>query len=226
FRTRTFQDGWIEVQDEGSQLVGLAVEAKRHECVVDFCAGAGGKTLHLGALMHNTGMLYAFDTAAFRLDRARERARRAGLSNVRQQVLTSEQDVRLQRLHGKADRVLVDAPCSGSGTWRRNPDMKWRMDAATIQRLAQDQQRILRAAAALVKPGGRLVYATCSLLPQENEQTVADFLAHTPGFRIEPVSGLLARRDIILDSPDGFLRLRPDRHGTDGFFVAALTRSS
>ena len=226
FRTKTFQDGWVEVQDEGSQIVSLVVEPRRHECVVDFCAGAGGKTLHLGALMNNSGMLYAFDTAAFRLDRARERARRAGLSNLRQQVLTSERDIRLQRLEGKADRVLVDAPCSGSGTWRRNPDMKWRMDLAAVQRLAQDQQQILAAAARLVKTGGRLVYATCSLLAEENEHIIGNFLAEHGEFSVESVCGILGRRSVVIETTDSFLRLRPDIHGTDGFFVAALTRNT
>lgn len=225
FHSAPFRQGWIEVQDEASQLVALCLEPRRHECVVDFCAGAGGKTLHLGALMHNTGMLYAFDTVAQRLERAKVRIRRADLHNVRFQAITGERDQRVLRLHGKADRVLVDAPCSGSGTWRRNPDIKWRMTPETVTRLADTQLRIIGAAAPLLKPGGRMVYATCSLLPEENEQVVERFLAAQPHFEVEPVQEVLDRRHVPLAAEGPFLRLFPHRHKTDGFFVALLKKT-
>lgn len=225
FQSAPFKQGWIEVQDEASQLVALCLDPRRHECVVDFCAGAGGKTLHLGALMHNTGMLYAFDTIEQRLERAKTRVRRADLHNVRFQVITSERDQRVLRLQGKADRVLVDAPCSGSGTWRRNPDIKWRMTPETVARLAETQYRIISAAAPLLKPGGQMAYATCSLLPEENEQVVERFLAAQPHFQVEPVQEILDRRHIPLAADSPFLRLFPHRHQTDGFFVALLRRA-
>jgi 16S rRNA (cytosine967-C5)-methyltransferase len=224
FGTKSFKEGLFEVQDEGSQLLSLLLEPKRREMVVDFCAGAGGKTLHLGALMANSGTLYAFDVAAHRLERLTPRLARAGLSNVRTVAIRHENDDRVQRLHGKIDRVLVDAPCSGTGTLRRNPDIKWRpLDLAT---LTATQRKILAAAAALLKSGGRLVYATCSLLPEENEAIVADFLAGHPGFQEVPAGEILARRHVTL--PEGattpHLHLFPHRHGTDGFFAAVLER--
>jgi 16S rRNA (cytosine967-C5)-methyltransferase len=222
FRTRAFRDGLFEVQDEGSQLLALLLEPRRQEMVVDFCAGAGGKTLHLGALMANTGTLYAFDTSARRLERLKPRLARAGLDTVRMVVIAHERDERVRRLAGKIDRVLVDAPCSGTGTLRRNPDIKWRpMDLVA---LADAQARILAAAATLVKPGGRLVYATCSLLREENEAIVEGFLAATPGFAVMPAGEALARRHLTLAADGDFLRLLPHRHNTDGFFAAILAR--
>ena len=222
FRTRCFKEGLIEVQDEGSQLLSLLVEPKRHEMVVDFCAGAGGKTLHLAALMANSGSLYAFDISATRLERLKPRLARAGLDNVRSVAIQNERDVRVQRLAGKIDRVLVDAPCSGTGTLRRNPDIKWR--AIDVEKLAATQRAILASASTLLKPGGRLVYATCSLLREENEDVVAGFLATHPGFAMVPAAEVLARRHVAL-MPDGeYLRLLPHRHRTDGFFAAVLER--
>lgn len=226
FKSEIFRDGWIEIQDEASQLIALCLDPRRHETVVDFCAGAGGKTLHLGALMHNTGVLYAFDTADRRLERARERLRRAGLHNARLQVIESERDIRLSRLRGKADRVLVDAPCSGSGTWRRNPDLKWRLAPTAVDRLIQTQANILDAAAALVKTGGSMLYATCSLLPDENESVVRSFLERRPAFRLSPIQEVLDRRGIPLKADGPFLRLLPHRHHTDGFFASLMTRAS
>lgn len=230
FRTRCFEEGLIEVQDEGSQLLSLLVEPKRQEMVVDFCAGAGGKTLHLGALMANSGSVYAFDISAKRLERLKPRLARAGLDNVRRVAIQNERDPRVQRLAGKIDRVLVDAPCSGTGTLRRNPDIKWRR--IDLENLAQTQTTVLAAASRLVKPGGRLVYATCSLLREENEDVVSDFLATHTDFEIMPAHEILARRQISLpgasgarDHLDGLaLRLLPHRHGTDGFFAVALER--
>lgn len=222
FATEAFKAGLFEVQDEGSQLIALMLEPKRRERVVDFCAGGGGKTLQIGALMANTGTIYAFDVAAKRLDRLRPRLARAGVDNVRAQVLESERDARLLRLRGKMDRVLVDAPCSGTGTLRRNPDIKWRrFDLAA---LGHAQRRILGAAAQLVRPGGRLVYATCSLLQEENEAVTADFLAAHADFRPAAANDILARRHVPLTMKDEALRLDPLHHRTDGFYALALDR--
>jgi 16S rRNA (cytosine967-C5)-methyltransferase len=225
FRTEAFQQGLFEVQDEGSQLLSLLLEPRRGEMVVDFCAGAGGKTLHLGALMANTGTLYAFDVSPKRLDRLTPRLRRAGLSNVRPVAIAHERDARVQRLYGKIDRVLVDAPCSGTGTLRRNPDIKWRSIA--LPALVETQQRILAAAAALVKPGGRLVYATCSLLREESDAVVDAFRAAHSEFAVAPAGEILARRHVALEqAADGSLRLLPHKHGTDGFYAAVLQRAT
>jgi 16S rRNA (cytosine967-C5)-methyltransferase len=217
-------DGRLEVQDEGSQLVGYVMAPKRSDMVVDFCAGAGGKTLLLGALMRSQGRLYAFDVAQKRLSNLTPRLKRSGLSNVHPQVLTSERDTKVKRLAGKIDRVLVDAPCTGFGTLRRNPDLKWRQAESSVAELAAKQASILAAAATLVKPGGRLVYATCSVLPDENEAIVARFLAGHPGFAPGNAAADLARANIALDTGPT-LQLFPHRHGCDGFFAAVLERS-
>jgi 16S rRNA (cytosine967-C5)-methyltransferase len=218
-------DGRLEVQDEGSQLVGYVVAPKRSDMVVDFCAGAGGKTLLLGALMRSQGRLYAFDVAQKRLANLAPRLKRSGLSNVHPQVLTSERDTKVKRLAGKIDRVLVDAPCTGFGTLRRNPDLKWRQAESAVAELAAKQAAILAAAATLVKPGGRLVYATCSVLPDENEAVVAQFLAAHPQFVAGNAAADLARAHIALDTGPT-LQLLPHRHGCDGFFAAVLERSA
>src|SRR6185369_2246042 len=189
-----FLSGAIEVQDEGSQLLGYLVAPKRGELVIDFCAGAGGKTLLLGALMRSTGRLYAYDVSDKRLSKLKPRAARAGLSNVHPVVLDNENDIRVKRMAGKADRVLVDAPCSGLGTLRRNPDLKWRQSPESVAELTAKQSAILTAAARLVKPGGRLVYATCSLLEEENEAIVAAFLASYPLFASVSAQDVLARQ--------------------------------
>jgi 16S rRNA (cytosine967-C5)-methyltransferase len=220
-----FESGKIEVQDEGSQLLCHLVAPKRREMVVDFCAGAGGKTLLLGALMHSTGRLYAFDVSAARLNRLKARHKRSGLSNVHPQVLSGLNDGRIARLAGKIDRVLVDAPCSGFGTLRRNPDLKWRQSEAAVAELTQKQRAIVAAASTLVKPGGRLVYATCSFLSAENDEVVDAFLAAHPAFHAVPAAEILARQHIALDT-GAMLRLYPHRHGCDGFFAAVLERSS
>ncbi len=221
-----FTRGAIEIQDEGSQLLALLADAKRNQLVVDFCAGAGGKTLALGAAMRNTGRLYAFDVSAHRLEQLQPRLARSGLANVHPAAIAHERDERVQRLRGKADRVLVDAPCSGLGTLRRNPDLKWRQQPAAIEALHQTQAAILEAAAALVKPGGRLIYATCSLLPQENEAVSAAFTANHRDWRAVSCAELLRQIKIPdaaqLCSADGwYLRLWPHLHGTDGFQAAA-----
>lgn len=218
--------GLAEVQDEGSQIVALLVDARRHQMVVDFCAGAGGKTLALGAAMRSEGRLYAFDTSEKRLANLKPRLRRSGLSNVHPQLIDSENDARVKRLAGKIDRVLVDAPCSGNGTLRRNPDLKWRMNPEALTELAAKQTSILRAAARLPKPGGRIVYATCSLLPEENEAIVAAFLAEHEGWSLLDVGELLRQAQVALDVSSPYLRLTPSRHHTDGFFAAVLARPS
>ncbi|HXF67858.1 MAG TPA: RsmB/NOP family class I SAM-dependent RNA methyltransferase [Burkholderiales bacterium] len=218
-----FANGTIEVQDEASQLVCFLVAPKRREMAVDFCAGAGGKSLMLGALMRSQGRLYAFDTSAARLARLGPRLARSGLTNVFPQPIASENDARVRRLAGKIDRVLVDAPCSGLGTLRRNPDLKWRMSPRDVQQLALKQAAIVRAAAALVKPGGRLVYATCSLLAEENEDVVRALLAERGDYRKLHCGELLAQQGIGIDTGE-FLKLFPHLHGTDGFFAAALEK--
>ncbi len=223
-----FLEGAVEVQDEGSQLLAYLVAPRRGEMVVDFCAGAGGKALALGALMRSTGRVYAFDVSERRLAELKPRLARSGLSNLHPQRIASERDPRVKRLAGKIDRVLVDAPCSGLGTLRRNPDLKWRQTEADVARMSVEQGSILASAAALVKPGGRLVYATCSLLPDENEAVVSAFLAVHPEFRLLDAAELL--RDARIDLPAGpdadrFLRLSPDTHATDGFFAAVMERA-
>ena len=227
-----FARGAIEVQDEGSQLLALLLDAKRGEMVVDFCAGAGGKTLAIGATMRNTGRLYAFDTSAHRLDALKPRLARSKLSNVHPAAIAHERDDRIKRLAGKIDRVLVDAPCSGLGTLRRNPDLKWRQSPKAVEELTAKQGAILQSAARLVKPGGRLIYATCSVLPEENEAIAEAFGAAHPDFEaldVAPLLGALKVADpesLCAGGETGarYLRLWPHRHSTDGFFAAAWQR--
>jgi 16S rRNA (cytosine967-C5)-methyltransferase len=220
-----FARGAIEVQDEGSQLLALLLDAKRGEMVVDFCAGAGGKTLAIGASMRSTGRLYAFDTSGHRLDSLKPRLARSKLSNVHPSAIAHERDERVKRLSGKIDRVLVDAPCSGLGTLRRNPDLKWRQSPKAVEELTVKQTSILASAARLVKSGGRLVYATCSVLPEENEAIAQAFSAAHPNF--EPLSAADTLTELkvanagSLCTTDGlYLRLWPHIHATDGFFAA------
>jgi len=219
-----FENGSIEVQDEGSQLLALLVAPRRGEMIIDFCAGAGGKTLLLGALMRSTGRLYAFDVSAARLARAKPRFARSGLSNVVPVVIDNENDARVKRLAGKAQRVLVDAPCSGIGTLRRNPDLKWRQHPEALAELGQLQERILNSAARCVAPGGRLVYATCSLLAEENEVQAERFLASHPDFERVDAAEILGARCEALKLEGPYVQLRPDLHGTDGFFAAVFER--
>ena len=227
-KLEVFTRGEVEVQDEGSQLLALLTDPKRGEMVVDFCAGAGGKTLALGAAMRNTGRLYAYDTSGHRLDAMKPRLARSGLSNVHPVQLAHERDERIKRMAGKIDRVLIDAPCSGLGTLRRNPDLKWRQSPKAVEELQAKQAAILDSAARLLKPGGRLVYATCSLLRAENEDIAEAFeTQHSAHFERLDVAQLLA--DARVDRAEGLveqgcLRLWPQRHGTDGFFAAAWQR--
>ena len=221
-----FKDGLVEVQDEGSQLAALLVDARPGMRVVDFCAGAGGKTLALAAAMENRGKLVACDISAWRLERAGQRLRRAGASNVERRALASERDQWVKRHARSFDRVLVDAPCLGVGTWRRNPDAKWRVAPEDLAELAAAPARDPASAARLVKPGGRLVYVTCSLLREENEAQAERFSprrrisrwsrSRTPGRR-RSATPWPARGD--------YLRLTPAHHGTDGFFVAIFERT-
>lgn len=227
-RLDAYTQGLVEVQDEGSQLLAALTDPKRGEMVVDFCAGAGGKTLALGAAMRNTGRLYAFDVSGHRLDALKPRLARSGLSNVHPAQIAHERDDRIKRLAGKIQRVLVDAPCSGLGTLRRNPDLKWRQSPASVVELQAKQTAILAGAARLLKPGGRLVYATCSLLAAENEAVAEAFnAAHGDDFEPLPVQDLLEAARVpdaatLVAGP--YLRLWPHRHQTDGFFAAAWQR--
>ncbi|WP_198120836.1 RsmB/NOP family class I SAM-dependent RNA methyltransferase [Massilia rhizosphaerae] len=220
-----FKEGAIEVQDEGSQVLAQLLGARRGEMVVDFCAGAGGKTLAIGAIMRNTGRLYAFDVSEKRLTKLKPRLARSGLSNVHPVVIAHERDAKVKRLAGKIDRVLVDAPCSGMGTLRRNPDVKWRQQPEGIAELTAKQAAILDGAARLVKFGGRLVYATCSLLDDENDAIVQGFLASHPDFELVPMHKVLAEQRIPLEMGD-YLKMLPHKHGTDGFFAAVLERKA
>jgi len=227
-RLELFTRGEVEVQDEGSQLLALLVDAKRGEMVVDFCAGAGGKTLALGAAMRNTGRLYAFDVSGHRLDALKPRLARSGLSNVHPAQIAHERDDRIKRLAGKIDRVLIDAPCSGLGTLRRNPDLKWRQSPKAVAELAAKQAAILDSAARLLKPGGRLVYATCSPLRDENEAVATAFGAAHADFAPLPALEALSAAHVegaeqLVDG--GHLRLWPHVHGTDGFFAAVWQRT-
>jgi 16S rRNA (cytosine967-C5)-methyltransferase len=220
-RHELFLAGKVEVQDEGSQLLGYLLSPRRGDMVVDFCAGAGGKTLMLGALMRSQGRIYAFDISEKRLNNLKPRLKRSGLSNLYPQRIANENDIKVKRLTGKIDRVLVDAPCSGLGTLRRNPDLKWRQSPQSVEELKRKQAAILSSAANLLKPGGRLIYATCSFLPEENQEIVERFLASHPQFKLLNCAELLTQQKIPLDT-GVYLQLSPDLHGTDGFFAAAV----
>ena len=227
--TEWFERGDIEVQDEGSQLLAWLVGAKRAEVIADFCAGAGGKTLAIGAMMRGQGRLYAMDTSAHRLEALRPRMARSGLQEVYSLAIADEKDARLKPLHGKMNRVMVDAPCSGLGTLRRSPEIKWRTQPQDIDQLARQQTSILESASELVRNGGRLVYATCSLLKEENEAIAEVFSASHKDFVPLSMDELLkplvkddAHRATMIS--EGGLRLWPHLHGTDGFYAAVWER--
>lgn len=226
FSLAAFKDGWFEIQDEGSQLLGMLVDAPPTR-VVDACAGAGGKTLQLAAQMKNRGDLHALDIDAKRMDALKKRARRAGVHNVRSRVIAADQaaDAQLAELGPVADRVLVDAPCTGTGTFRRKPDARLRLTEEDLRMHVERQKVLLERFSKLVKPGGRLIYGTCSILPEENEEVIADFLARHPEYSVKPVSELLDPSVAERISSGDFLRLSPHRHGTDGFFGAVLVRA-
>lgn len=227
-RSAAFLKGWVEVQDIGSQLVAKLASLKRGQFVVDFCAGAGGKTLALGSALKNTGRLYALDVSASRLAKLKPRLARSGLSNVWPCAISGVSDERVKRLAKKAHVVLVDAPCSGIGTLRRNPDLKWRMSPERVTSLVTQQAEILRAAAKLVTPGGTLVYATCSLLSRENAGVVDAFLAEHPSFQRVSTAEVLDAARVRLPSSwqafsaSGDLMIWPHRSGSDGFFASVL----
>ncbi len=219
-----FRDGWFEMQDEGSQIVAALVDAEPGQKVIDFCAGAGGKTLALAAQMENKGRLLAWDVNENRLNQMKKRLRRAGVDNVISHVLESENDSFIKRHLASADRVLVDAPCSGSGTWRRNPDLKWRFGAEDLDEMCALQASILRNAARTLKPGGLLVYATCSLFPQENHEQVAQFLKEHPDMRlVDPIDEYRPLASEIA-GVGPVIQLYPHKNETDGFFAASLRR--
>lgn len=226
FALRSFREGLFEIQDEGSQLIALACGARPGKIVVDACAGAGGKSLALAMEMHNKGSLHALDTDAGRLEDARKRARRAGVHNLRDRVIAAgpEADAQLADLAGQADLVLVDAPCSGLGTLRRKPDARWRLTPEDPARFAGIQRTLVRRFAALLRPGGRLVYATCSVGKTENGE-VADFAEREVDLVPVPLAPLLGEeRARTLGVTGARLELFPHRHGTDGFFVAAFEK--
>lgn len=222
-KTDSFLQGEFEVQDAGSQWLAHAVDAKRGQTVVDFCAGAGGKTLALAASMRNTGQIYAVDISAIRLNRLRPRLARSGVTNVQPLLIDTEHDAKLKRLKQRADRVLVDAPCSGSGTWRRNPDLKWRQQAAGLANLQDQQVSILSAAAQLVRPNGHLIYSTCSLFPTENKRVIERFFedpVHAAQFELHSE----ALKHPVTQQIGASAQLLPSELDADGFFVCVLRR--
>jgi 16S rRNA (cytosine967-C5)-methyltransferase len=219
--------GWFEVQDEGSQVAALLAGAAPRQQVLDLCAGAGGKTLALAASMQNTGQIYAYDADKRQLRPIFERLKRAGVRNV--QIMEGGEEAALQALGPRFNLVLVDAPCTGSGTWRRKPDSKWRLKPANIPERQAEQRTALALGGALVKPGGALAYVTCSVLPEENGDQVAAFLAAHPDFTIVPYAEAWRERfgsepPVSADGNAETLQLTPLRHGTDGFFIALLRR--
>ena len=227
FGLKEFRQGWFEIQDQGSQLLALLTNVKAGDRVVDFCAGAGGKTLAMAAMMENKGVIHACDVHTKRLDNLAKRAKRAEVHNVRVHVLSSEKDKWVKQQQEKADVVLIDAPCTGTGTWRRSPDSRWNLQEENLTNLVELQQSILQSASRLVKKGGRLIYATCSLLKEENEQQIATFLANNSRFKAidlvlpEPVKSNLNK----VQYSGHELRTFPSLSDSDGFYVCSLTKT-
>ena len=218
-----YLEGNIEVQDEGSQLLSYLADAKRGQMVADFCAGAGGKTLAMASMMKSTGRIYSFDISDKRLDNLKIRLKRSGASNISIQRISSENDNKIKRLKEKFDRVMVDAPCTGFGTLRRNPDLKWKHSEKSLMELVVKQKNILQSAARLCKKKGLLIYATCSLLNDENEEQVKDFLSENPDFKLVSKSAILEKYGITLNNKN-FLKLNPFENDTDGFFGAVMEK--
>lgn len=224
FNSKSFQQGMFEIQDEGSQLLAWVSNVQAGQKVVDFCAGAGGKTLAMAAMMNNKGVIYACDVHSKRLQETLRRAKRAGVHNIRTHCLSSEHDKWVKQHREISDVVLIDAPCSGTGTWRRSPDSRWNLTAERLEKLQVLQRSILQSAARLVKPGGRLLYATCSLLRAENEEQVSAFLSENPHFSelaFANIDELFSGQPAVASQ----LRLLTSIHQTDGFFIAQLQRT-
>lgn len=226
FNTQAFQDGWFEMQDEGSQVVAQLVDAQAGDKVIDFCAGAGGKTLAIAATMKNKGRILAWDTSETRLKQMPKRLARAGVSNVQIHTIKDESDAFIKRHKGSADWVIVDAPCSGSGTWRRNPDLKWRFTPDDLKEIKDIQQRILKSASRLIKPGGKLVYVTCSVFPDENIGQIKQFLGEHGTFKVASPGKLWNKLTTTLEEGLPVIQLTPHKDGTDGFFAAVLTNQA
>ncbi|NVK18953.1 MAG: RsmB/NOP family class I SAM-dependent RNA methyltransferase [Methylocystaceae bacterium] len=224
---QAYKDGLVDVQDEGSQLIALLSQAKDCELVMDFCAGAGGKTLALAAEMENKGHLYALDISSTRLYKMKRRLERAKIDNVILNPIRSEADPWLKQFELRVDRLLIDAPCSGIGAWRRNPESRWKLSEELLDDMLGRQERILQNAAPLVKPGGLMIYATCSLLKRENEDQIEKFLKKNDNFAIIEIKDSWSDR-FNTDCPfDGnFMTMRPDIHKSDGFFCAVLERTN
>jgi 16S rRNA (cytosine967-C5)-methyltransferase len=225
FTSKFFKEGHFEVQDEGSQMVAILVDAKPSQRVIDFCAGAGGKTLAIAATMENKGRILAWDTSKKRLDQINLRLKRAGVHNVQIHVLESEHDAFIKRHKATADRVLIDVPCSGSGTWRRNPDLKWRFTKKDLDEVCAVQKEILQSASRLVKVGGRLIYATCSIFKDENERQVENFLKSNNHFRVVCAQKVWDKNfSADCDDDKSYFCVTPHEDGVDGFFAAVLER--
>ena len=215
-----FSKGWFEVQDLGSQIAAACAGDVKGAQVLDLCAGGGGKTLALAAAMGNTGQIYAYDTEARRLADTIRRGDRAGVRNL--QIRSPVHDDALKGLNSRMDVVFIDAPCSGSGAWRRHPDTKWRLSEETFAKRQADQDAVLDLGSKFVKVGGRMIYVTCSVLAEEDEDRVAAFMARCPGFAVRPATTQFTQHL----TPEGYLRLTPKSAGTDGFFVAVLERTA
>ena len=228
FGLPAFKQGWFEIQDEGSQLLALLSGVRAGQKVVDFCAGAGGKTLAMAAMMENKGTIYACDVHSKRLEQLAKRSKRAGVHNVRSHLLSSENDKWVKKHAHYADTVLLDAPCTGTGTWRRSPDSRWNLRQENLDDLVELQQSILQSAKRLVKPGGRLLYATCSLLEEENEAQVRQFLDLNPDFSPEnfEVPAAMAAYPERFKNGGHEIRTFPSLTGTDGFYVASMRRDA
>ena len=224
FTSDCFKRGWFEMQDEGSQLVAYIAPVKPGDKVIDFCAGAGGKTLALAAQMKNKGRILAWDTSEKRLDQMKPRLARAKVDNVQRHVITSETDPFLKRHKSSADVVVIDAPCSGSGTWRRNPDLKWRFKESDLLEIRAIQKRILESASRLVKPDGHLLYITCSLLQSENDKAIELFLTQQRNFCVAGQEKIWSKFFHQTMRQDSNFRLTPHQDGTDGFFAYLLQR--
>lgn len=212
--SKAFQQGLVEIQDEASQCAAHLLQAKPGQCLLDFCAGAGGKSLAIAANMDNKGRLIATDIADWRLKRSKERLKRAGIHNTELRLITSPHDKWLKKQKNRFDGILIDAPCSGTGTWRRHPEQKWRLKPKDLKELNHIQLELLEAASPLVKEGGRIVYATCSILCEENEDIIHGFLVNHPDYTLLPIS-----------SDNSYLRMTPFQHETDGFFAAIMVKN-